>query len=330
MKRNEVIVIIVIVFIVLVGLVGFFKFVIHSQRQAEQRRAAQEQQRLMDEQAQEQADEIAEKQAKDEKFLQSEIKKIGEQTFGSKLVDFNLTYKGGNKYKATFVEQQEGWFQADVKINETPNDWGGSTLISAVVTNVIVDPPIEATQAQTNNLDSGLRNYIWDQIESAYAFEIQSLNPINEAKDEYKTTFKAKADFRVEIELSYEEQKAVMSTNKQVFLITRSEAREIETKLYRQKYPEFFLPPTQLSQEQTATATKTETSSQGWNGHDWNLASESEKRSLCERFASRSAKGNSADFFYDALNAFYDTSDSGILATPCSDIAALSESASNN
>ena len=65
------------------------------------------------------------------------------------------------------------------------------------------------------------------------------------------------------------------------------------------------------------------------DGFSWRNASDSEKRDLCNRFASASPKGNSANFFYDGLNSMFDTSDSQILQTRLPEAAALLESGSS-
>lgn len=51
-------------------------------------------------------------------------------------------------------------------------------------------------------------------------------------------------------------------------------------------------------------------------GYTWNAASERDKMELCGRLARASAKGNSASFYYDAINTFYDSHDGGVLQQP--------------
>ncbi|HEV7928124.1 MAG TPA: DUF4339 domain-containing protein [Verrucomicrobiae bacterium] len=64
------------------------------------------------------------------------------------------------------------------------------------------------------------------------------------------------------------------------------------------------------------------------NGYTWKKASESEKQNICHALTLASRRGNSSAFFYGALNAFYDTSDSKILAVTIADIAQISDAAS--
>lgn len=62
------------------------------------------------------------------------------------------------------------------------------------------------------------------------------------------------------------------------------------------------------------------------NGYTWLAAYEDERRALCRRLASNSRYGNSAGFFYDALDAFY--TDKSTLSTGVFEIADLIDSGS--
>lgn len=74
------------------------------------------------------------------------------------------------------------------------------------------------------------------------------------------------------------------------------------------------------------------TSFAGWNsmsnGRTWNLASESDKRDLCRRLSRASTKGNSANFFYDALNTLYTTTDAKTLDLSLDSATRMIEAAS--
>ena len=64
------------------------------------------------------------------------------------------------------------------------------------------------------------------------------------------------------------------------------------------------------------------------NGVSWRIATDEEKQSLCGRFAAASARGNPAAFFYNGLNAMYNTTDEQILQIRLADAAQLLESGS--
>ena len=64
------------------------------------------------------------------------------------------------------------------------------------------------------------------------------------------------------------------------------------------------------------------------NGETWNSSSVAEKLEICERMARVSGKAKSADFYYDALSALYNTADPFILKTPLSDSVKLIDAAS--
>lgn len=72
----------------------------------------------------------------------------------------------------------------------------------------------------------------------------------------------------------------------------------------------------------------------GWtmssDGHSWQSASESAKQSLAKALAAKSQQGNSANFFYDALDSFYNSSDPAHLRTSLNDITRLTEAASTS
>lgn len=52
------------------------------------------------------------------------------------------------------------------------------------------------------------------------------------------------------------------------------------------------------------------------NGYSWRHASEDAKTEFCDHLAAASPMGLSSQFFYDAINTAYRTSDSDILETP--------------
>jgi hypothetical protein len=99
-----------------------------------------------------------------------------------------------------------------------------------------------------------------------------------------------------------------------------------------------YSPPEPPTPSEPAPAAQTESSQTqrsfvGWtkwsNGRTWNSASDSDKMDLCRRLASVTTKGNSAAFYYDALNAFYKTTDSQILDTSLDDATRLIEAGSS-
>jgi hypothetical protein len=64
------------------------------------------------------------------------------------------------------------------------------------------------------------------------------------------------------------------------------------------------------------------------NGYAWKSASRSEKMKLCREFAQISTHNCSANYFYDAFNAFYNTTDPDNLSMQILSMAALFEDAS--
>ncbi len=67
------------------------------------------------------------------------------------------------------------------------------------------------------------------------------------------------------------------------------------------------------SPEETNIVTRSKVLTSESNGYDWNFASESEKRNLCNALASATVNRVSSDLFYDALNESYNTADPHIL-----------------
>ena len=65
------------------------------------------------------------------------------------------------------------------------------------------------------------------------------------------------------------------------------------------------------------------------DGLTWQSASYSAKQELCSDLARRSRKGNSSQFFYDALEAFYRGGNVEILRTKIDDISPLIEAGSS-
>ena len=59
------------------------------------------------------------------------------------------------------------------------------------------------------------------------------------------------------------------------------------------------------------------------NGYTWNRASYSEKMDICRRMARISTKGNTADFYYDAYENFYDSTDPFVLENSIDDMRVL-------
>ena len=92
--------------------------------------------------------------------------------------------------------------------------------------------------------------------------------------------------------------------------------------------------PTQSAPEPSNTASsETRGSFTAWtkwsDGRTWNSAPESDKRDLCTRLASVSTRGNSANFYYDALQELYNTTDPKILAVSLEDSTKLIEAGSS-
>ena len=59
------------------------------------------------------------------------------------------------------------------------------------------------------------------------------------------------------------------------------------------------------------------------NGYDWNSASEAEKRRMAAAMAEVSTQGNSANYYYDAFETFYDTNNPSIKRQKMADIHTL-------
>jgi len=66
------------------------------------------------------------------------------------------------------------------------------------------------------------------------------------------------------------------------------------------------------------------------DGYAWNAASSSDKMKLCRQFAQISTHHCSANYFYDAFNEFYNTTDDGNLSQSIIQMAALFEEASKS
>jgi hypothetical protein len=70
-------------------------------------------------------------------------------------------------------------------------------------------------------------------------------------------------------------------------------------------------------QVQPSESSKGQETFSGWKNlsdcYTWNRAPEEDKRELCERLAAQSRSGKSAQLFYEALNAAYDTQNAGVL-----------------
>lgn len=77
--------------------------------------------------------------------------------------------------------------------------------------------------------------------------------------------------------------------------------------------------PKTITRNSSAVDKPTQRGFSGWtrysNGYDWNAAPESEKRDLCRRLERVSNDGLTAEFYYEGLNALFDTADSSILSS---------------
>lgn len=85
--------------------------------------------------------------------------------------------------------------------------------------------------------------------------------------------------------------------------------------------------PSPILPNPNTSSPPTKTAFSGWSqfstGHDWNAATEADKRYLCGKFAAASVKRLSSDFYYDGLEAMFDTSSESILKIKLYEAAAL-------
>ena len=65
------------------------------------------------------------------------------------------------------------------------------------------------------------------------------------------------------------------------------------------------------------------------DGNTWNSASEAEKRRMAAGMAATSKNGNSANFYYDALETTYNTNDAYTKRQPMKDVHTLIEAGSS-
>jgi len=89
-----------------------------------------------------------------------------------------------------------------------------------------------------------------------------------------------------------------------------------------------YTPSTSSSSSSSSGSSSTVWTSSS-NGYTWNKASYSSKMDICRRMASVSNKGNTANFYYQAFENFYDSTDSSILSTSMEDASRLVEAASS-
>lgn len=89
-----------------------------------------------------------------------------------------------------------------------------------------------------------------------------------------------------------------------------------------------YTPSTSSSSSSSSGSSSTVWTSSS-NGYTWNKASYSSKMDICRGMASVSSKGNSANFYYDAFENFYDSTDPSILSTSMEDAYRLVEAASS-